>query len=702
MIQSDKLDLGAGGNYSGSVGVRVSADGLELELGDTVNAWMTLTALLGTVAQHSIASHSDMGTDFAPQYYNTARLTNALADAVLGNTVAVSGDVGGNTTLGDHVADPDIHQRVPKYVLRVAKGGQAYPTISSALSAIPTSGPEAPAPDRWYRIEVSPGTYYESVLVDKQWVEIVGSGAESTRLEWNNSVTLGTWALYINASNVLVKDLLIRTTNPTVAHNTAVMVGDPSTVVASYTNVMFERVTVASPGAYALWLSGNFSDGQIRHSRFEAAKEPVMQAGGACRYYWTNFSPGSSLYSSVHMTGGQGLFIGCFGPSLLYLENAATADVLNCSGGGVIATGTGDVIWDGLGYLGTFTDNAPLPIYKAEESDFFSTKNFELLWGPSNSNLDLPRRQFKAGHHSNAVVTPGIYFGDDGPDFRFYRKVDIASTMVGDVMAIGDDSSGVPYGVHPDGNIASALALYLGGNNDSGKYLRLIDGDYESGSEIGYIDRAGVMHMPGYQGDGSLLTGVPVGSHVHPIAQITNLQTTLDGKQAAHAQLTALAGLATTGLIARSDANTVAARTITAGAGVSVTNGNGVSDNPTIAINAAVVPQWGVHTGVSGNNTVPTNVSFLSINLNIGSHVMILPTATAPIGKEYWASVINIHGAGTNTLTWDAGGGFTIHAPGVFSQTYALSGAQSNTAHRWFKIVKMSATVWSIDTGVPA
>jgi len=47
--------------------------------------------------------------------------------------------------------------------------------------------------------------------------------------------------------------------------------------------------------------------------------------------------------------------------------------------------------------------------------------------------------------------------------------------------------------------------------------------------------------------------------------------------------LTALAGLASNGMIARTGSGTVSARTITAGAGVSVTNGDGVAGNPTIS-----------------------------------------------------------------------------------------------------------------------
>ena len=58
--------------------------------------------------------------------------------------------------------------------------------------------------------------------------------------------------------------------------------------------------------------------------------------------------------------------------------------------------------------------------------------------------------------------------------------------------------------------------------------------------------------------------------------------------QAYDSDLDAVAGLSTTGLIARTGAGTASARTVTAGTGVTVTNGNGVSGNPTIAIGQAV------------------------------------------------------------------------------------------------------------------
>lgn len=60
-------------------------------------------------------------------------------------------------------------------------------------------------------------------------------------------------------------------------------------------------------------------------------------------------------------------------------------------------------------------------------------------------------------------------------------------------------------------------------------------------------------------------------------------------KQPIDADLTALAALSTTGMMARTAANTYVMRTITAGSGISITDGNGVAGNPTIA---ATVSDW--------------------------------------------------------------------------------------------------------------
>ena len=65
-----------------------------------------------------------------------------------------------------------------------------------------------------------------------------------------------------------------------------------------------------------------------------------------------------------------------------------------------------------------------------------------------------------------------------------------------------------------------------------------------------------------------------------PISTAT--QTALNNKQNLDSDLTAVAGLSTTGLVTRTGAGSATTRQITAGAGVSVANGSGVSGDPTV------------------------------------------------------------------------------------------------------------------------
>ena len=92
---------------------------------------------------------------------------------------------------------------------------------------------------------------------------------------------------------------------------------------------------------------------------------------------------------------------------------------------------------------------------------------------------------------------------------------------------------------------------------------------------------------------------------------VSSTPTTLAGygitdAQPLDADLTALAALSSTGLIARTGAGTVAARTLTAGSSrVTVTNGDGVSGNPTVDVPLADATMVGVaKLGASGGAAV--------------------------------------------------------------------------------------------------
>ena len=113
----------------------------------------------------------------------------------------------------------------------------------------------------------------------------------------------------------------------------------------------------------------------------------------------------------------------------------------------------------------------------------------------------------------------------------------------------------------------------LDGVTASAAELNILDGVTTTAAELNVLDG-----IPG------TLTATEIGY----LDGVTSaIQTQLDAKQASDADLTAIAGLASSGMIARTGAGTAAARTITAGAGITVSNGDGVSGNPTIS-----TPGW--------------------------------------------------------------------------------------------------------------
>ena len=69
-------------------------------------------------------------------------------------------------------------------------------------------------------------------------------------------------------------------------------------------------------------------------------------------------------------------------------------------------------------------------------------------------------------------------------------------------------------------------------------------------------------------------------------------------------QLTALSSLATNGLIARTGSGSVTSRSITAGTSITVTNGDGVSGNPTITLSSAPVISSITKSGTNGTGDI--------------------------------------------------------------------------------------------------
>lgn len=204
-----------------------------------------------------------------------------------------------------------------------------------------------------------------------------------------------------------------------------------------------------------------------------------------------------------------------------------------------------------------------------------------------------------------------------------------------------------------------------------------------------------------------IVVAVADNSHAHTIANVTGLQTALDAKQPLDATLTAVAAYNTNGLLTQTAADTFTGRTLVAGTGISISNGDGVAGNPTITNTMTFAPTvlLGTITTTSGPSQTLSGLDLTSYKfLRLSVKGVSSNTTSTNLGVTGLSTAVS-NALGSNSATWhgtidvDLDGGIYSASIQMSTDTSVTGKAGASTLTTATTSVTVSISAGQFDAG---
>ncbi len=415
------------------------------------------------------------------------------------------------------------------------------------------------------------------------------TGGTKTKITYDSKglVTAGADATTADIASSLDKRYVTDAQLANIGNLSGTNTGDISLSGESYLSLSGQALTVSPVD-----LSGSNAAGTLAAARFPALTGDVTNTAGSLA-----ISVSNNVIGTSNLKGSGGALSDGGGSNYVLQSNGdGTFSWLDISSG-VAADPSSLSLPTGQFYVGNASSKAAATAKNTIPLSGFGAATAALDLGSQQiNNLANPSSPQDAAT-KNYVDTkvPDFVTADAGKILTINSAGDATewtndglSSVTTNTTLTGSGTSADPLG------LASIDPYTILGNNTGslGAPTALTSAQAKSLLGLGNVENTALSTWAGSSNIttlGTITTGTWDGD-VIPIAKGGTGSTTASGAltalggQPADDDLAALAGLSTTGLVARTADGTAATRTITVGSGISVTNGDGVSDNPEIAL----------------------------------------------------------------------------------------------------------------------